>query len=76
MSNCHACSKPIQFKYRTQGGEPMLNPDGTQLIEDLCETCIEASRVNRPAEYYGGTWVDKHCHESHIVQTKPEDYLV
>ena len=91
MSNCHGCSKPIQFKYRTERGtyEPQLNgeneyvpgpvivlPNGDPLLEDLCDTCIEQSKLNRPADCYDGCWNDKHCHPSHIVERDPEDYLI
>jgi hypothetical protein len=57
-------------------GPVILLGDGEPLIEDLCTTCIDASYINRTAEYYDGCWNDKHCHPSHIVESKPEDYLV
>ena len=91
MSNCHGCSKPITFKYRTErgtrepqadgttqyiAGPPLKDEHGGLVLEDLCEKCIDESKLNRPEDYYGGMWVDKHCHPSHIVERKPEDYLI
>ena len=91
MSNCHGCSKPITFKYRTTRGTteelpdgtteyvpgpPLLDGQGQAIVEDLCDTCLTASKLNRPEDYYGGCWVDKHGHPSHIVERKPDDYLL
>jgi len=76
VSNCRGCSKQIKFKYRTHAGEPITLPNGDALIEDLCDTCITASRLDKPEDYYDDLWKDSNAHPSHRVVRRPKDYLL
>ena len=76
MSHCIACDKPIPFKYRTKAGDKIIDGAGQPIVEDLCDKCIDESRVSKPEDYYDGLYLDRNADECHQVLRKPADYLL
>ncbi len=60
MSSCKACGAP------TAADEYETPHDGLQ-EEICCPSCIRASRINMPEDYYEGLWFDSKGHPSHVV---------